>query len=108
MQFTKQLRPRIRSGQITCTIRIWQSPRVKVGGRYKMEEGAVEVDSMQRIDLDDITPALARQSGFEDVKELLAVAKHGAGHDVYLIHFHYIPAQRAGRRSPAPNRKPAS
>ena len=91
MQFTKRLRPGIRRGEITCSIRIWQKPHVKVGGRYHMEGGEIEIDSMQRIELDDITPALARKSGFANVSELLEVAKHGAGEDVYLITFHFIP-----------------
>ena len=71
----------------TCTVRIWQSPRVKVGGRYRMEGGFVEVTSMRQISLADITPALARRSGFEGVVDLLKVAKHGPGEKVYLRRF---------------------
>jgi len=33
--FTKRLRPGVRSGEITCSVRIWQRPHVKVGGRYR-------------------------------------------------------------------------
>src|SRR5262245_29389742 len=104
MQFTKRLRPGIRRGEITCSIRIWQRPHVKVGGRYRVEGGAIEVDSMNRIELDDITPALARKSGFESVEALLEIARHGAGADVYLITFHFIsdepaPATKPRRRS---------
>ena len=49
MQFEKRLRPAIRDGSITCTVRIWKSLRVPVGGRYKMEDGEVEVDSIAPI-----------------------------------------------------------
>jgi hypothetical protein len=56
-----------------------------------MEEGEIEVDSMRRIEIEDITPELARQSGFAGVDDLLKVAKHGAGQEVYLIRFHFIP-----------------
>ena len=87
LMFTKRLREPIRRGEIDCTVRIWQSPRVRVGGRYAMEGGAVEVTAMRRIDLSDITPALARRSGFEGVVDLLKVAKHGPGEKVYLIDF---------------------
>jgi hypothetical protein len=38
----------------------------------------------------DITYDLARESGFADVKSLLAVAKHGPGRNVYLVRFHYL------------------
>lgn len=90
MQFTKRLREPISRGKITTTIRIWQRPHVKVGGRYPMGEGAVEVTSVRQIELADITPAMARASGFEGVIDLLKVAKHGAGQNVYLIAFKYV------------------
>ncbi len=91
MQFTQRLREGVRKGQITCSVRIWQSPRVRVGGRYRMEEGEIEIDAIEPIGLPDITPALARASGFLGVLDLLKVAQHGAGEKIYLIRFHYIP-----------------
>jgi hypothetical protein len=90
MQFAKRLRERVRSGEITCTIRIWQRPKVKVGGLYRMEEGHVLVHSIREIAIGDITGDLARQSGFEGVVDLLKVAKHGSGENVYLIEFEYV------------------
>jgi hypothetical protein len=89
--FTKRLRGGIRHGRITCTVRIWQRLQVKVGGRYPMEEGHVVVDAIDRIYLKDITSELARESGFDSVKDLLAVAKHGSGKNVFLIRFHFLP-----------------
>jgi hypothetical protein len=56
-----------------------------------MDEGEIEVDSIQPISLADITPDLARRSGFKDVDDLLKTAKHGSGENVYLIRFHYLP-----------------
>jgi hypothetical protein len=94
MVFTKRLRDRVRSGQITCSVRIWVRPQVKVGGRYAMEEGEIEIDSIERIGLPDITPELARESGFLGVLDLLKVAKHGAGDNIYLVRFHYVPPAR--------------
>jgi hypothetical protein len=64
---------------------------VKEGNRYRMGEGEIKVDSVTLIGLSDITPALARESGFLGVLDLLKVAKHGKGDNVYLIRFHYIP-----------------
>jgi hypothetical protein len=64
MLFAKQLRERIRQGEITCSVRIWLRPRVKVGGRYRMERGFVEVTSIRPITREDVTPELARRSGF--------------------------------------------
>ncbi|MFI5317455.1 MAG: ASCH domain-containing protein [Myxococcota bacterium] len=89
MTFTKRLHAGIRSGKITCSVRIWQRPRVKAGGRYRFADGAVEVDSIRRIELGEVTPALARKSGFAGVVDLLKVAKHGPGENVYLVEFHF-------------------
>ncbi|HWA94403.1 MAG TPA: hypothetical protein VG844_07350 [Terracidiphilus sp.] len=94
MQFTKRLRQGIRDGSITCTVRIWKNLRVHVGGRYKMEDGEIEVDSIEPIGLPDITPALARASGFAGVIDLLKVAKHGSGDKIFLIHFHFVPLKK--------------
>ena len=91
MLFTKPLRERIRRGRIRCSVRIWTRPHVKVGGRYRMDDGYVVVDSIATIRLADITYDLARESGFDSVKELLQIAKHGRGRQVYLVRFHYLP-----------------
>jgi hypothetical protein len=91
MVFTKRLRDRVRSGEITCSVRIWTSPHVKTGARYRMGEGEIEIDSIEPIGLPDITPALARASGFLGVLDLLKIAQHGKGQNIYLIRFHYIP-----------------
>lgn len=63
-----------------------------------MEDGAIEVVSIEPIGFPDITPELARESGFLGVLDLLKVAKHGKGDKIYLIRFHYIPP-RSGRKS---------
>jgi len=62
-----------------------------------MEEGEIEVDSIEPIGFPDITPELARASGFLGVLDLLKVARHGRGDKIYLIRFHYVPP-RPGRR----------
>jgi hypothetical protein len=91
MVFSKRLRDGIRRGRITCSIRIWTGPHVKAGGRYRMDEGHIVVDSIAAIRLSDITHDLARESGFSGVSDLLETAKHGAGENVYLIRFRYLP-----------------
>ena len=73
-------------------------PHVKVGNRYKMEDGEIEIEAIIPIDRDDITPALARKSGFDDVDDLLAIAKHGRGESVYLVHFTFVPPRKRAAR----------
>ena len=92
MVFTKRLREGVRRGFITCSIRIWKQPRVKVGGRYQMdEEGEILIESIEPISLQDVTHDLAVESGFESRADLLKVAKHGSGENVsYLVRFRYV------------------
>jgi hypothetical protein len=103
MVFAKRLREGVRRGEITCSVRIWTRPHVKVGNRYRMDEGEIEVDSIKPIGLPDITGQLARESGFLGVVDLLKVAKHGKGENIYLVRFHYVRprGKRSGQREPA-------
>ncbi len=89
MQFARELRDRVRSGEITCSVRIWQRARVREGGRYALPPGEVVVDSILEISLGDVTPELARRSGFKGVVDLMKTAKHGRGERVFLVEFHY-------------------
>lgn len=59
-----------------------------------MDEGQIEVESVLPISYADITPELARASGFKGVVDLLKVAKHGRGENVYLVRFHYVPPRK--------------
>jgi hypothetical protein len=99
MDFTKRLRPGVQSGEITCSIRIWHSPRVKAGNRYDSTGvGQIEIDSIEPIELGDVTPELARESGFNGVVDLLKIAKHGSGTNVNLVRFHYVRPRAAAKR----------
>ena len=89
MKFAKQLRERVASGEITCSVRIWQAPKVRVGGRYALGPGEIVVTALREIALSDITPQLARRSGFAGVVDLLKVAKHGPGERVFVVEFEY-------------------
>ena len=91
MVFARQLRDGIRRGRIRCSVRIWQRPHVKAGGKYPMDDGHIVVDSIDEITARDITHDLAREGGFASVDDLLKIAKHGAGRNVYLVRFHYLP-----------------
>ncbi len=95
MLFSKRLREPITKGEITCSIRVWRSPRVKRGGRYRLGTGAVHITSIREIGFEDVTPELALRSGFEGVVGLLKVAKHGSGERVYLVEFEYEPSTQA-------------
>ena len=94
MQFTRRLHDGIRTGAITVSVRIWKQPRVRVGNRYKLDHGAIVVDALREIEFDDITPELARRSGFSGVVDLLKIARHGRGERIFLVEFHYVDSQQ--------------
>jgi hypothetical protein len=66
-----------------------------VGGRYALPPGEIVVTRILEVPLADVTPALARASGFAGVVDLLKVAKHGPGRRVFVIDFRY---QARGKR----------
>ena len=89
MQFAARLREAVRSGGVTTSIRIWKSPRVKVGGRYALSPGWVEVTPVLELGLADVTDDMARESGFANRVDLLRTARHGAGQRVFFVRFRY-------------------
>src|SRR3954466_14409848 len=98
MMFTKRLREDVRQGRITCSIRIWKSPRVRPGGSYPMEEGHIVVDAIRPIGLGDITGELARRSGFAGVVDLLKMAGTAAAATAIWSTFTMCRRRRGGRR----------
>lgn len=90
MMFAKPLRARVRSGEITTSVRFWQAPRVKVGGRYPLAGGFVEVTRLQEVDASDITEAMAVAGGFGSLEDLMKTARHGRGERVFIVDFVFV------------------
>jgi hypothetical protein len=90
MVFSKNLRQRIKRGEITSSIRIWKNARVKVGGRYPLDQGMVVVTGIQEIEPETLSDDLARETGFVDLADLRAVAQHGSGQRIFRVDFEYI------------------
>ena len=91
MMIGKPQREGVRSGEITTSVRFWLTPRVRVGGRYPMMDGFLEVTRLQEVDLSDITEAVAKEGGFESLEALLAAARHGRGERVFIVDFVWRP-----------------
>ena len=96
MMFARPLRLRVRSGEITTSVRIWLTLRVKIGGRYPLLDGYVEVRGITEIDLADVTEAMARASGFPTLEALMKTARHGRGERVFLVEFVFEPSGSGG------------
>jgi hypothetical protein len=94
VQFVRALRDRVRRGEITTSVRLWQRPKVRIGGRYSLPPGEIVVTKLSEMSLADITPEMARRSGFSGIVELLKVAKHGAGRRVFFVEFRFeLPSE---------------
>ena len=46
MQFSPDLRDQVLAGAVTLSYRLWTRPKVKVGGRYAVGPGWIEVDDI--------------------------------------------------------------
>jgi hypothetical protein len=92
--FSRELRASVLSGDMTVTFRLWQRPQVKVGGRYRVGDGQIEVDSIELIPFAFISRADVRRAGETDLESLRQRAAHaGPIHDetvVFRIQFHAV------------------
>jgi hypothetical protein len=95
MEFSRELRDGVLSGEVTVSFRLWRRPKVKPGGRYRVGSGEIEVDTVELLPFSAITPADVRQSGEKDRESLRRRAAHAGpisdGTLLYRIEFHHIP-----------------
>ncbi len=94
--FQKRFLSGLVDGRVTLTFRQWPQARVKPLGRYRVHPiGVVEVTSVDRIRVRDISEQDARRAGFDDRAELLAYLKpaardtFGPQTELFRIELHY-------------------
>jgi hypothetical protein len=96
VDFSRELRNDVLAGDITLSIRLWQRPRVKEGGRYRVGLGEIEVDAIELVRFSAITEADVRRAGEPDRETLRRRAAHAGPIDedtlVYRIEFHSLSA----------------
>ena len=94
MQFSPELRERVAAGDVTVSIRLWQRPQVRVGGRYRVAGAVIEVDAVELLPFSSISAADVRRSGERDREAMRRRAAHvGPIHDDTLVHrveFHVV------------------
>src|SRR5216684_1316566 len=76
MEFSRELRDGVMSGDITVSFRLWRRPKVREGGRYPVGPALIEVDSVELMPFDSITEADIRRSGELDRESLRRRAAH--------------------------------
>ncbi len=94
MEFSQELRASVLSGDITVSFRLWRRPQVKAGGRYRVGDGQIEVDSVELVPFAFIDRADIHRAGETDLESLRRRAAHaGPIHDetvLYRIEFHVV------------------
>ncbi len=94
MQFSRELRAGVLSGDITITFRLWRTPKVKEGGRYPVGAGQIEVDSIEMLPFGAVDESDLSRSGEADLESLRRRTAHaGPVHDdtlIYRIEFHVV------------------
>jgi hypothetical protein len=94
VEFSRELRASVLSGDITVSFRLWKRPQVKPGGRYRVGDGQIEVESVELIPFAFIDEADLRRSGETDRESLRRRAAHaGPIHPETLLHrieFHVV------------------
>jgi len=94
VEFSRELRDDVLSGDITVSFRLWQRPKVRAGGRYRVGNGEIEVDSLELVPFSCIDDDDLRRSGEASLESLRQRAAHaGPIHDstlLYRIEFHVI------------------
>lgn len=94
MNFSRDLRDAVIAGDITLSIRLWQRPKVKLGGRYPVGPAVIEVDSIELVPFGSIRAEDVRLAGERDLEALRRRAAHAGPIDadtlVYRIEFHLV------------------
>jgi hypothetical protein len=93
--FSPDLRDRVAAGAITVSVRLWQRPKVKVGGRYPSHGFTIEVDALEELPFSAITAEDVVLCGEPDREALRRRAAHAGPIEddtvVYRIEFHVVP-----------------
>jgi hypothetical protein len=86
------LRGDVLAGDIPVTFRLWRRPKVKYGGRNRVGEGQIEVDSVELVPFSSIDDTDVRRAGESDLESLRRRAAHagpiGDNTLLYRIEFH--------------------
>jgi hypothetical protein len=94
MEFSRELRDQVLAGEITVSFRLWRRAKVKAGGRYRVESGEIEVDSVEMVPFSSITSADVNRAGENDRESLRQRAAHAGpiADDTVLYRVEFHPA----------------
>jgi hypothetical protein len=94
VNFSHDLRDAVIAGDITLSIRLWQRPKVKVGGRYAVGPAVIEVESIELVPFGSIRAEDVRLAGEPDLESIRRRAAHAGPIDattlVHRVEFHLV------------------
>jgi hypothetical protein len=94
MEFSPELRDEVIAGGITVSVRLWQRPRVRAGGRYAVGPAQIEVESVELVPFSQISDEDIARSGEADREAMRRRTAHaGPVADdtlVYRIEFRLV------------------
>jgi hypothetical protein len=87
MLFRQRFLEGVRKGTITVAFRRWRRPSVRTGGTLMTPVGQLNISSVSRVPVTAITPAAAKQAGYESLNALLNDLSRVKGGQIYRIVF---------------------
>lgn len=75
----------IRDGSVTAVFRRWDAPRVRPGGTQRSSAGVLRFESVEPVEMDDLTEADAHGAGMASLAELIKANERGRGSQLYRI-----------------------
>lgn len=101
MNFSPELRDKVCAGRISVSFRLWQRPRVRVGGTYAVRDVHIHVDAIGLIPFYAISAADVRRAGEPDRESLRTRAAHaGPIRDdtvLYRVEFHVVRSPQSAQ-----------
>jgi hypothetical protein len=99
VQFSEDLRDEVAAGEITVSVRLWQRPKVRLGGRYPVAGTIIEVTSIELLPFSSITDDDVRRSGEPNREALRARAAHAGpiGEDTLVYRIELQVVEPTGR-----------
>lgn len=94
VEFSRELRAGVLSGDITVTFRLWRTPKARVGGRHRVDDRHIEIDFVEMLPFAAIDEEDLLRCGEPDRESLRRRAAHaGPVRDdtlLYRVEFHVI------------------
>lgn len=94
----------IRDGSVTAVFRRWDAPRVRPGRTQRTPAGVVRFDTVEPVEMDDLTEVDAVGAGMASLADLVKANQRGRGSQLYRISVSFDrPDERVTLRDTLPS-----